>query len=449
MLSVLMFYFANLAGYTIALYRLPVIAFTLYQAIYFFHPEKRWWGKLIPDISYSFFVVLLMAILLAINFTKSNQNKLLQAPQFKWMYVVLFLYAITYFYAVLPELHYLTLNYFFKLVIIISIAYKLCDSNAKLNYALYGYIFGAWYISFYAWQVGRNSGARVENIGTVDAPDSNGLAAAIAPALVLCLYYFWTHNNKYLKLSFVLAGIFIANAIVLINSRGAFLGAAVGIGFFMYYMYTSSFQRKNQKKMAVFLTICGLAGAGYLADESFKERIFSITAQTEVDTTKESGGTRTIFWNAAWEMAKDHPLGNGYRGFNFYAPLYIAEDVNTGRKKSRSVHSTWFETLSEIGYLGLFAFCMMLYSSLKTLNICKKTLKEGKKVDEYFKVIALQAALISFIVAMTFLNRMRAEILYWCILYSACAYNIFVLKSISSQQNNENEKLAIKRKDTH
>ena len=71
----------------------------------------------------------------------------------------------------------------------------------------------------------------------------------------------------------------------------------------------------------------------------------------------------------------------------------------------------------------------MIYSCFKTLGRCKEVLKENKRVDDYFKVIALQAALLSFVVAMTFLNRMRAEVLYWCILYSACAYNIYVLKS--------------------
>lgn len=429
MISVLLFYVSNILGYSLAIFRLPIFAFVLYQAIYFFHPEKRWWGVSIPDISYSFFAVLLMLVLFIANFKRCNRNKVFETPQFKWMYAVLFIYSITYFYAVNPESHATALNYFFKLIVIMTIAYKFCDTDQKLNYALYGYIFGAWYVSFYIWQVGRNSGHRVENVGTVDAPDANGLAAAITPALVLCLYYFWTHNKKTVKLIFILAGIFIANAIVLINSRGAFLGAAVGVGFFMYYMYTSSFQRKHQKKMAIFLTIFGLAGAGYLADDSFKERILSIVGQSEVDTTKESGSTRTVFWQAAWDMAEDYPLGNGYRGFNYYAPFYIPENVNTGAGRNRSVHSTWFETLSEIGYLGLFAFCMMLYSSHKTLNKCKIKLKETKHINEYFKVISLQAALLSFVVAMTFLNRMRAEILYWCILYSACAYNIYVLKS--------------------
>ena len=55
----------------------------------------------------------------------------------------------------------------------------------KLDFAICGYLFGCWYISFLTYQTGRNRGDRVEGIGTVDAPDANGIAAALAPSVVL------------------------------------------------------------------------------------------------------------------------------------------------------------------------------------------------------------------------------------------------------------------------
>lgn len=428
MLNVLMFYAIYAAGFLASSFRNPVYAFTLYEAVYFFNPQQRWWGNLVPDISYSFFVVALLAGLTVVNYGQIKQNKLLSIPQFRWMYALLFLYFITYFYAVLPEAHFDAAIYFIKLIFIVSIAYKLCDSDTKLNYILYGYIFGAWYIGFVAFQTGRNWGARVEGIGTVDSPDSNGIAAAIAPSLVLCLYYFWISKSWLLKGLVVIAGVFIADGLVLINSRGAVLAAAASLGFFMYHLYFSSFQRKFQKSMAIFITVAGLAGSAVLVDVTFIERIKSISS-TEMTEEQESGATRVFFWEAAWEMVKDHPFGAGYRGFNYYAPLYIPENINTGNSKHRSVHSTWFETLTEVGYLGLLAFILMLYSAYRTLVLCKKELQETNQVDEYFKVIAIQAAFLAFIIAMSFLNRMRAEILYWLILYTACAYNIYVLKA--------------------
>jgi O-antigen ligase len=427
MLNVLLFYATYVAGFIGGIVRNPIFAFVLYEAVYFFHPEQRWWGRLVPDISYSFYVVLLMMFLVLINAKKLKDNKVLASPQFRWMYLFVFLFAVAYFYAVLPERHYDAMINFLKLLIIMSLAYKLCSSREQLDYTIFGYIFGAWYVSFMAFQLGRNAGDRVEGIGTVDAPDSNGIAAAIAPSLVLCLYFFWVSKNWILRSLVVLAGVFIANALVLINSRGAFLAVVAGLIFFMYHMYFSSAKRRYQKSTAFFITVAGLAGALYLMDEGFIERMQTIK-QTEVNEEQESGATRMVFWTAAWDMAKDHPWGAGYKGFNYYAPYYIPKDINVGGKRTRTVHSSWFEALSEVGYLGLMVFILMLYTSYQTLNKCKKVLHDNNEIDEYYKMIALQGAIIVFIVAMSFLNRMRAEVLYWLILYSACAYNIYVLK---------------------
>ena len=159
----------------------------------------------------------------------------------------------------------------------------------------------------------------------------------------------------------------------------------------------------------------------------------STEVTTEVTTEEESGSTRFIFWMSAWEMAKDHPFGAGFRGFDYYAPYYIPEGVAGGSGKNRSVHSTWFEVLSEIGYLGLLLFLLMLYTSFKSTRKCISMLKMKSDYDSYYKIIALEAALLSFLVAMTFMNRFRAEILYWLILYTTCAYNIYVIKSSDNE----------------
>ncbi len=377
-----------------------------------------------------------MGLLLVLNWRKCSENRIFQSPPLKWAIVVMLFYIVAYAYAVNPVLHYVFMVYFIKLIIIVCIAYKLISTVRDFNYVLYGYMFSAWYVSFYVWQVGRNSGNRVEGVGLVDSPDANGLAAAIAPAIVICLYYFWVSPKKWQKLLFALGGVFIANAIVLINSRGAFLAVAAGVMFFMYYMYTSSFQRKNQKKMAVFITLAGLCGGLYLADDDFISRVTGISEEIENKEEKQTGATRMIFWEAAWEMTKDHPLGNGYRGFNYYAPVYIPKGVDTGGDRNRSVHSTWFETLTEVGYLGLAAFLMMLWSAWSHLNKVKKYLKSHSIVDDYFKIVAVQSALATFMVAMTFLNRMRAELLYWLVLFSAIAYNVYVLKEYGKNHKN-------------
>lgn len=430
MLNLLLFIFSYLAGFLLTFLSLPIYSFVVYQAVYFFNPVNRWWGASLPDLPYSFFTVALMIYAYIINLKKHNTNKIWAIPQLKYFILLVFLFYITSFYAIFPDLHSRYAIDYIKLLITMLIAFKLCDSDKKLDIILYAYIFGAWYVSCLAFQTGRNVGSRVEGIGTVDAPDSNGIALAIAPCLIVCFYYFWVSKKTHHKALFVLAGLFIANALILINSRGAFLAAAAGMLYFIFYLFFSKSQRKYQKTMCILVIIVGLAGTYSLADKSFINRIASIAQQTETmdNTEKESGTTRVKFWIASVEMAKDFPLGEGAKAFEFYAPFYIPEDVNTGRTRHRAVHSTWFEVLTEIGYLGLLLFLLMLYFSFKTLRICKKHFLVTNDFERYYKVVLLQAILWSFIVGMSFMNRMRAEVLYWLILYSACAYNIYILK---------------------
>lgn len=444
MLNIILYFACYLGGFVASIRYNVIYIFVAYEAIYFFNPERRWWGEVIPQISYSFYLSIFMIVLFFIQQKKLIPSKVFAVPQLRWAYIILLLYGIAYFYAVFQGLHLDYLITFLKTIVIITVAYKLCDSVEKLKLILYGYIFGAWYLSFYAWQVGRNSSGRVERIGTVDSPDANGAASVIVPSLILCLYFFWTHHNKWAKACFVIAGAFIANALVLINSRGAFLGVAVCTVYFMYHMYFSSFQRKRQKATAIFLTLFGLMGVVYVADDAFTERMQSIIQESKVDVTNETGATRTVFWMAAWDMAKDHPFGAGFRGFNYFSPVYIPANVNTGGNKSRTVHSSWFEALSEIGYLGLFALIMMVLACIRTYSLCKKKLKEDKLVDYYFMVIALEASFISYLISMTFLNRLRAEILYWCILYSAIAYNLFVIQRAEAKKKNAPEQDGVK-----
>lgn len=392
---------------------------------------------MVPDLPYSYFSVIFMAVILAVNWGTTQQNKIFSIPSFRWMYVFAAIYATVSFWALVPDYHATAVEPYLKAVIIMTIAYKLCTSIKSLDYMLYGFIAGAAYIGYYTFQVGRNSGDRVEGIGMVDSPDANGVAAAIAPAAIACLYYFWRNTNIKLKIPFVIAGAFIANGLVLINSRGAMLGLVVGGAYFMWKLFFSPVQRKAQKFTVILIAIAGMASLVYITDQSAIDRFFSISEQTEVQEDKQTGATRMVFWHAAWDMAKDYPLGLGRGGFEINAPLYIPANVNTGRSRHRAVHSSWFEALSEAGYAGLIVLVLMVISSFIMTKKCKQMLKNQQYIEDYFKVIAIESMLISFMVAMTFLNRMRAEIFFWCILYAACAFNLYYLRKMHLKKQSE------------
>jgi hypothetical protein len=430
MLSVLFFCMTFIATITLAIRHTAVYLFVLYQAYYFFNPTTKWWGSDIPDLSYSFYVVLTLMIITIINWGQLKENKLGAIPQFYFMYINAFLYFLASFYAVFPERHFIALDALITVTVLVTIMYKLVKTEKHLDIILKGYVIFAGYMGYYVSQFGRTSNGRFAGAGMVDSPDANGIGAALAPAVVICLYYLWSKSNWRSKILYSVIGIYLANSLVQIGSRGAFLGVFISCLVLVLLLYFSKLQRKNQKKGVVALVFLGLIGGALVTDSAFWERMGTIKTQNmENAAEQESGSTRVYFWLAAMDMAKDHPFGAGAFGFIYHSNTYIPDGIHTGTHRNRAVHSTWFEVLTEIGYLGFISFLSMISYSFITLFRTAKKLRNESQIEQYFKVVAIGCALLCFVIAMSFLNRFRAEILYWCILYSATAYNIYFLKN--------------------
>jgi len=435
MFSALFFVFTFLCTIALAIRQSAVYLFVLYQAYYFFNPNTKWWGNYIPDIRFSFYIVLTLIIIVLFNWSKLKENKILAIPQFKFMFFTTSLYIFASFYAVLPVIHAIALDAILTITVLVPLVYKLVKTEAHLDIILKGYLIFAGYMGYYVSQFGRTTNGRFEGAGMVDSPDANGVGAALAPAVVICLFYFWNRQKWIPKLTFGLIGLILMNSLVQIGSRGAFLGVFFSCSLFLFKLYFSKMQRKNQKKEVVALVLLGMIGIGVVTDSAFWNRMSTIKSQNlQVAATQESGSTRVFFWLAAIDMAKDHPFGAGASGFIYYSSLYIPETVDTGGSRDRAVHSTWFEVLSEIGYLGILSFTFMILFAFITILRTTKKLKIENRIEPYFKVLAIGCSLFCFVISMTFLNRFRAEILYWCILYTAVAYNIYFLRSINENK---------------
>nr|WP_136251733.1 O-antigen ligase family protein [Ningiella ruwaisensis] len=441
MITVALFYLTFLSTIFMAIRHSALYLFVLYQAYYFFNPKTKWWDDYVPDIRFSFYIVLTLLIVTIIKWPTLSENKLLKVPQFKFLYLFVALYGIASFYAIFPDSHAIAFDAILTATVVITVVYKLVKTPKDLDLIIYGYIGFATYLAYYINQIGRVSMGRFQGAGMVDSPDANGVAAALAPTIVLCLYYFWRSKTWKKKLLFTIAIAFIASSLVQVGSRGAFLGVATAVSLFLAYMYFSKTRTRNQRWTVIGLIIMGLIGTAVVTDDIFWERAKSIVADTKKDVTEQqTGATRVHFWTAAWDMSKDYPFGQGSRSFIYYSPRYIPPDINTGNSRNRAVHSTWFEVLTEAGYPGLIAFVLTMVMCIKTCTKAANKLKGSNLQDDYYKILAIKCAFIGFMVTMTFLNRARAEILYWLILYSACVYNVYFLKGtqVSDQLKTKN-----------
>ncbi|WP_417547405.1 O-antigen ligase family protein [Marinobacter segnicrescens] len=408
------------------------VSFFLYQVVYFLNPDNRWWSAHIPGISYSFAAGLLMLVCLAVGYRKyTAQAPWKQQPLFKWILALLALYYVVGLWAINPEVHSQFVFDLTKLMVIALVAYKLVHTPRLLDGALWSYLVGATYIGYLATVTGRNSGNRVEGIGLVDSPDANGVASALVPAAALLMYYAWMGNYK-VKIICVFCGALIANGLVLINSRGAFLGVVAGAGLFLMHMVFSRHQKKGQRAMAILIIFCGISGALYMADDGFWERMRTLQ---NVEYESGSGAGRINYWVAALEVARDNPGGLGVQGFNAVSTVYLPPEVLAGNEY-KSVHSVWFQGLTEVGWIGLALFLAALLSLFRLSRKAKRWLLSIDDNASYFKLLSLECALIGYLAAASFINQFRAEILYWMMTLLAIGINVYYLQRVDARQKN-------------
>jgi hypothetical protein len=417
----LIFLLSLISGLIGALFYSPVYGFYLYELVYFLNPSIRWWSASLPDISYSFFIVLIMLFMFIFKQKDFVHNTVDKSPQIKWYSCLFLTYCVVYFFAVSVEYHQRYLIDLLKLYVIMFIAFRMLDSEHKLKLAILVYLVGSAYIGYEAFSVGRNSSDRVEGIGMVDVPEANGTAAALTPAIPFLLYFFWQSKWK-MKVLMAVLGLFIANGLVLLNSRGSFLGAIAGFGYYISMMLFSKYKLPKQKLMLVLIVVGSLIVALRLVDDSFLERMKTIQTSSVEDTG--SGASRVQYWLATFDMLEDWPMGMGVYGYQILSPSYLDPSLlgaEHRQKKIRAVHSMWFQGLGEVGWLGFTFYLLIIISIFSHLRRAKKWVLKLNKIETYYFLLAVEASLIAYMVAGSFINVIRAEIFYWSMLFCICA----------------------------
>lgn len=185
---------------------------------------------------------------------------------------------------------------------------------------------------------------------------------------------------------------FIVNllAIVATQSRGGLLGICAVMGIFAY--------RRIKSKMLLF-SLAAMVLLVLFAVAGISDRSSGGAAEEGIDA---SAMGRLYAWEAAWGMALAHPfrgvgLNNFYYNYYFYSPHW--DGLN------HAVHSTWFNVLSETGFLGFAVFMLMLLTTL--FHVWRVALKLDRS-EPYPVAIAINgvaASMVGFCVSGTFLTQ--------------------------------------------
>ena len=405
----------------LCLSRAPAFGVFLYEFVYFMNPQARWWYGQVPNLRYSFIIIFLILIGYLVRSGQFSFNKFSDIPQFKWIGLLTVIVLLSYFWSVDVLFYEILVTRYLKYIFFAVLFYKLVDSRQHLDIAMMVYLVGIFYICFLGWQMGRTGDGRLEGLGVPDGPDVNGTAAAVVTAVPMMVYMVLFASKKWMQFLALVGLTFVLNGLVLLNSRGGFLGIVASMGWFAATIF-----REKGIGSARWKLVAGMVGGVllflYLADDLFWMRMHTMKSMS----TETEGGSRMLFWLKTFEMLADHPFGMGGRGYEILSPDYLpAEWLSRGK---RAVHSTWFEVLAAFGYQGFIAFMGYVVSTFFLARKVKKYLRAKGEQHHVLQLVALEAAFMAFLVAATFVNRFYAEMLYWLPAFIAAFANVYMIQ---------------------
>jgi putative inorganic carbon (HCO3(-)) transporter len=177
-------------------------------------------------------------------------------------------------------------------------------------------------------------------------------------------------------------------------SRGGFL-ACIGLG--MAYLIRS--RQKMRVLLAMLIVIAIVLPA---LPDAFWERMHTITPEQQDENEKSVNG-RLHFWAVAIKMAYDNPwFGVGYDAYN---PSYNTYDFSHGYfGGARSVHSSFFAVIAELGFLGAALYTLVLISAFHSCYRVTKLSERNPALTDFGKAaLALERGLIAFLIGGCFI----------------------------------------------
>jgi hypothetical protein len=175
-------------------------------------------------------------------------------------------------------------------------------------------------------------------------------------------------------------GFLLVVATVVSISRGGFVGLVCAL---LYCVFTSAHKVRN-------LLLGAVAAAVFFVSipQSYVAEIVSIK-----NTDQGTADMRQFLWITAWNIWKDHPVvGVGGGNFNHVAGRYTPKgghwdkpDYQERDFSGTTVHSMYFQTLSEMGALGVVAYSMMVGGHLLSMSRIRKQARKRKGLSREIK----------------------------------------------------------------
>jgi probable O-glycosylation ligase (exosortase A-associated) len=258
-------------------------------------------------------------------------------------------------------------------------------------------------------------GARTGGEFMVMGPEDSFLEGntAIAIALDMCLPLFLIlardeQSSPRFKMVCYVALFCSALSALLTYSRGGFLGLLIVAGFML--------MKSRYKSLAVPVTAVAVVFVLWFLPQKWFGRMQTIEGYEQ----DQSAMQRVVTWKILWQFALDHPITGG--GFLLYSPkisekyLYKALPPGEARKWvgiGASAHSIWIAMLAEHGFIALFFYAMLFFSTFMSLRRLRRVARAHPPLgwmENYGSLLSV--SFWAFMIAGSFLDFVYFDLLF-------------------------------------
>ena len=205
--------------------------------------------------------------------------------------------------------------------------------------------------------------------------------------------------KKFLRVLFFLSIL----GIVFTYSRGGFLGLAAVI-------LAINWRSKRKFTTIPLILIAGTIMFLFIIPDEYKERMSTINDSE--DERDDSSSSRIHFWKVAIEMTNDHPYTG--IGLGCYSRAYDSYDFSGGYYgRKRAVHSSYFQMMTNVGYIGFSIYLLLIFISLRTCAKIRKKVKRRKDLKWIVSFANMfEISIIGYCVSGAFVSLAYCDLIY-------------------------------------
>lgn len=397
------------AGVLLAFVRHPIYGMYAYMLVFYMSPGESWWSTDVPQLPWALVTAAVTVAAAILRPALPSRPAWYQTSPARWLILFALWLWVQTPWALSTEDHLFLAKLFTKYVFLYAVLYSCLTDWHRVREFFLAHILGCLLWGYMAYQNPNAGHGRLEDLGFGDVAGSAFASMHLGTGLAFAGFVFLGAAGLQRWLAFGSIP-FILNAIILMATRGAFVGL-IGGGLAALFL-----SPRSQRRMVALSLGLGAILLSMLAHDFFWERMATITPPGKGQQMEESAASRIEIAKANLRMFVDHPMGVGHRGNDLLSPEYMPPQLLTPKegKMIRSAHNTFMAILVDHSLIGLLLIVGFHFSTMRALlDIRSRASPDnaGKELIAY--TAALLTALVIYWGNAQFANVTKAEVFIW------------------------------------